>query len=125
MRKRKWLIGSGVVGVLAVVLLLGGLATGAFAQASTATDAFAQPFTLFSDPAITADEAKAAALEAYPGTTAIEVELEKEHGALVYEVGLDNGMEVLVDADSGAVLGPEQEGADGATDDADNLNPIK
>ena len=50
---------------IAVTLLLGGLATGTFAQAST----------LLSDPAITADEAKAAALEAYPGTNAVEKEI--------------------------------------------------
>lgn len=110
MRKRKWLIGGGVLAALVVVLLLGGLATGAFARAST----------LLSDPAITPDEAKAAALEAYPGTSAVEVELEREHGTLVYEVGLDNGLEVMVDANTGAVLGPEQEGADGAADDADD-----
>jgi uncharacterized membrane protein YkoI len=139
MRKRKWLIGSGVVGVLAVALLLGGLVMGVFAQTSPVSSAIDQASTLFSDPTITADEAKAAVLEAYPGTTATEVELEKEHGVLVYEVELNNGLEILVDADTGAVLGPEQEGADGAaddadgaaddadgaTDDADNLNPIK
>ena len=98
MKKKKWLIGSGIVGALAAALLLGGLATGAFARAST----------VFGDPAITVDEAKAAALEAYPGTNVVEVELEREHGTLVYEVGLDNGLEVMVDASTGAVLGPEQ-----------------
>jgi hypothetical protein len=44
------------------------------------------------------------------------VELEREHGTLVYDIGLDNGLEVLVDAGDGTVLGPEQEAADGADD---------
>ena len=102
------MIGASVVGGLVAVLLLGGLATGAFAQAST----------VLSNPAITADEAKAAVLDAYPGTSAVEVELERENGALVYEVELNNGLEVAVDADTGTVLGPEQEGAD----DTDGVN---
>jgi uncharacterized membrane protein YkoI len=111
MNRKKWLIGGGVVGALVVVLLLGGLATGALSQAST----------LFSNPVITADEAKAAVLEAYPGTNAVEAELEREHGNLVYEVELDNGLEVLVDADTGAVLGLDQEEGDEAADDTDDV----
>jgi uncharacterized membrane protein YkoI len=91
--------------------LLGGLAAGAFARTST----------LLSNPAITPDEAKAAALEAYPGTNAVEVELERGNSTLIYEVGLDNGLEVAVDANTGAVLGLDQEEADGAvTDDTDD-----
>jgi len=114
-KKKKWLIGTGIVGALAVALLLGGLATGDFARAST----------LFSDPAITVDEAKAAALEAHPGTSVVEVELERGNSRLIYEVGLDNGLEVEVDANTGAVLGPEQEEADGSTDDADDGSEIQ
>ena len=112
MKKKKLLIGGGIVGALVAVLLLGGLATGAFSQAST----------LLSDPAITADEAKAAALEAYPGTNAVEVELERENGTLVYEVELDNGLEVAVDANDGAILGTEQEDADGPDGAQEELN---
>jgi len=96
------MIGAGVVGALGAVLLLGGLATGAFVQASK----------VLNNPAITAGEAKAAVLDAYPGTSAVEVELESENGAPVYEVELNNRLEVAVDADTGAVLGPEQEGAE-------------
>lgn len=54
---------------------------------------------------ITADEAKAAAEAAYPGTTAREVELEKERGVVAYEVELDNGLEVLIDPANGDILG--------------------
>jgi len=102
---KKWLIGGGILGALAAVLLVGSLAAGALAQGPTPPQA-----------TITPEEAKAAVLEAYPGTTVVEVELEREHGTLVYEVGLDNGLEVLVDAGDGIVVGPEQETADDADD---------
>lgn len=54
---------------------------------------------------ITPDEAKAAAEAAYPGTKALEVELEKERGMIAYEVELDNGLEVLIDPANGDLLG--------------------
>jgi uncharacterized membrane protein YkoI len=54
---------------------------------------------------ITAGEAKAAAEAAYPGTKAVEVELERENGVTAYEVGLDNGLEVLINPANGDVLG--------------------
>ena len=107
---KKWLIGSGIVVALVAILLLVGLAIGAFAQDSAPSGTVA----------ITAEEAKAAVLSAYPGATVVEVELERENGILVYEVELDNGLEVLVDANSDAVLGLEQEDADGAFDDVDD-----
>ena len=110
---KKWLIGGGIVGALAVTLLVGSLVTGAFAQGPTPPAP--------SQATITPEEAKAAALAVIPGTTAIEVELENEHGMQVYEVELDNGLEVMVDANDGTVLGPEQEDADGSADDADDV----
>jgi uncharacterized membrane protein YkoI len=58
---------------------------------------------------ITADEAKAAAEAAYPGAKAVAVELENENGKIAYEVELDNGLEVIVDAGSGEILGTEQD----------------
>ena len=58
---------------------------------------------------ITADEARTAAEAANPGTKALEVELENENGTLVYEVGLDNGLEVMVDAANGNILGTERD----------------
>ena len=58
---------------------------------------------------ITAAEAQAAAEAAYQGTKAIEVELERENGQVMYEVELDNGLEVMVDADNGDILGAEQD----------------
>jgi uncharacterized membrane protein YkoI len=53
---------------------------------------------------ITADEARAAAEAAYPGAKAREVELENENGATVYEVELDNGLEVVLDPATGNIL---------------------
>ena len=61
---------------------------------------------------ITADEARAAAEAAHPGTRGLEVELENENGTLVYEVQLDNGLEVMVDAANGNILGTERDEAD-------------
>jgi len=56
---------------------------------------------------ISAAEAEAAALADYPGATVIETEIDKENGQVVYEVELDNGSEVIVDAADGTVLGTE------------------
>jgi uncharacterized membrane protein YkoI len=53
---------------------------------------------------VTPEQAKAAALKANPGTTVVKVELDNENGALVYSVELSNGLDVKVDAGSGAVL---------------------
>ena len=53
-----------------------------------------------------------AAEAANPGTTALDVELENENGALVYEVELDNGLEVMIDAANGNILGTEVEEVD-------------
>ncbi|MBC7339549.1 MAG: PepSY domain-containing protein [Firmicutes bacterium] len=61
---------------------------------------------------VTVDQARAAAVAANPGTTAVEVELDNENGYLVYSVELSNGADVKVDAGTGKVLHTEQPGAD-------------
>jgi uncharacterized membrane protein YkoI len=61
---------------------------------------------------ISAEEAMAAAEAANPGAKALEAELENENGVLVYEVELDNGLEVMVDAANGNILGTEVEEVD-------------
>ena len=108
---KKWLIGGGVVGALAVILLTGSLATGTLAQSPTPPQ----------EATITPEQAEAAVLEANPGAAVVKTELESDNGALVYEVELDNGLEVMVDASDGTILGTEQEDADGAVDDADDV----
>src|SRR5262245_52297174 len=56
---------------------------------------------------ITAEEAQAIAEGANPGATALHVEFEREGGKEFWEVELDNGIEVMVDATSGQILGTE------------------
>lgn len=57
---------------------------------------------------ITPEQAQAAVLAQYPGAIVTGVELENEHGSLVYEVGLKTAdgkyLEVTVDAQTGKVL---------------------
>lgn len=99
----------GIMLVFAVVgLLLGGAVAASLFQARSAS---AQ------GGAISADEAKAAAEAAYPGATAIEVEMDDDDGRNAYEVELDNGTEVIVDPANGAILGTETETGGEAEDD--------
>ena len=60
-------------------------------------------------------------LAANPGTSVVEVDQDTENGSLVYEVTLDNGLEVQVDAGSGEILGTDQEEADSEAGDVDNV----
>jgi uncharacterized membrane protein YkoI len=134
---KKWLIGSGILGVLLVTVLIGSLAATAFAQtpsppqtqtegqADTGPDEQVPSYdsavrvdgahydgmseadeaaALAGLATLTPEQAKAAALEAHPGTSAVKVELDNENGALVYSVELGNGLDVKVDAGNGAVL---------------------
>ena len=48
-------------------------------------------------------------LEAYPDATIEETELVRENGVLVYEVELDNEPDVLVDANSGEIIGTDDD----------------
>jgi hypothetical protein len=68
-----------------------------------------EPRNLSALAKITADQAMAAARAAYPGSRVQRVELENENGCLVYGVSLSNGLEVKVDAGTGAILYQEQE----------------
>lgn len=61
---------------------------------------------------VTAEAARAAAESANPGAKALEVESENENGTLVYEVELDNGLEVIVDATNGNILRTERDEED-------------
>lgn len=107
---RKWLIGGGILAVLAVTLLVGSIAISVFAQTPTPPQA-----------TITPEQAEAAVLATNPGTTAVEVDLDREGGVQAYEVKLDNGLEVKVDASNGTILSTEQEDADKGANDQDNV----
>jgi uncharacterized membrane protein YkoI len=61
---------------------------------------------------ITAEAARAAAESGNPGAKTLEVELEDENGTLVYEVELDNDLEVIMDATNGKILGTERDEED-------------
>jgi hypothetical protein len=68
-------------------------------------------------PAIDLVRAQEIALEGNAGAVVTGVELDGEDGVLAYDVELDNGAEVEVDATSGAVLETEQQGDDNERDD--------
>lgn len=84
---------------------------------------------LASQAKISVDQAKSAALAANPGTTVVKAELGDENGTITYSVELDNGADVKVDANTGAVLSTEAAGGEesevGATEsnegDTDNV----
>ena len=90
---------------IAALVLLGAIDAG-FTLAKEAED---QPLTPQDKPKITEQQAIKTVLEANPGTTVKTTELEKENAVLVYEVELDNKLEVMVDANSGQIVGTEQE----------------
>jgi uncharacterized membrane protein YkoI len=56
------------------------------------------------DTQITAEEAITIAEAANPGSTSLEVEFEREGGVELWEVELDSGVEVQINANSGEIL---------------------
>ena len=56
------------------------------------------------DLGITAVQAQTIAEEANPNTTTLAVEFDRENGNDIWEVELDNGQDVKVDANSGQIL---------------------
>jgi uncharacterized membrane protein YkoI len=54
--------------------------------------------------AVTAVQAQSIAEEANPGTATLAVEFDRENGKDIWEVELDNGQDVKVDAGSGQIL---------------------
>ncbi|MEW5989605.1 MAG: PepSY domain-containing protein [Chloroflexota bacterium] len=106
----------GVIGLLLGLILVGVFLNARSANAQKAT--------------ITADQAKAAVERAYPEAKVVEVEMD-DSGRPAYEVELDNGLEVLVDSTTGAVLTTgaddtddrnEAEDADGPGDDGEDAD---
>jgi len=123
MRTRSLLTGLG-----AGALMLGGVvATEPFASAATqgATppaqveemeddDTNATPVvgTPLLQPTIDLAKAQETALQGQTGAAVASVKLDGEDGTLIYDVELDNGIEVEVDATSGEVLKTEQDGGE-------------
>ena len=70
---------------------------------------------------VTDEEARAAVLEAYPGVTIGDVDLDtQDDGSLVYDVDISSGEEIMVDARTGEVLGAEVDDDDGDGDEDDD-----
>ncbi len=118
---RKMILGA-ILGLLVVGIML---PLAASAQEPTPTQSPDDPQPTYAcslksgaTPTITADQAKAAALAANPGTTALKAELDDENGCLVYGVELSNGADVKVDAGDGQVVHTEAAGPDDASEGA-------
>lgn len=100
------LLNPQVLSVNAAPLLQEGTDDDGASEGDEANEADEGEETVSPDQAtISADEAKAAAEKAYPEAKAVAVELEHERGQVVYEVELDNGLEVQIDAANGDFLG--------------------
>lgn len=70
---------------------------------------------------VTDQQARDLVLEAYPGTTVKEVDLDTlTDGSPVYDVGLDSGEEIMVSARTGKILGTEVDDGDDAGGDDDD-----
>lgn len=61
---------------------------------------------------ISPDQAQAIVEDANPGTATLAVEFDRENGHDIFEVELDNGRDVKVDATSGQILGADVRDAD-------------
>ncbi len=103
------IVGMALIGVgLGVVAATGGLDDDAGEIENIAPGALG----------ITDEEARAAVLEAYPGTTIGSVDLDTQSdGSLVYDVAISSGEEIMVDARTGQVLGAEADDDDSGADD--------
>jgi hypothetical protein len=130
---KKLIAGSGLTAALLGAFLMGGVALnhtsaappatpgtptavvpGEAADANEATEATLNPAQV----PTTADQAQAAALAQFPGATVKQVELQDEHGTLVWGVTLTDAsgtaQDVKIDGTSGQVLSAEAAGAEGA-----------
>jgi len=109
MKQANWISKRTVLTLLTAGIILGGVLIGIVMNIPRTASA--------QQTQLTPDEAKAAAEAASPGATATDIDLEREGGRDVYEVQLDNGMEVELDAATGEILETELE--DDGSDDGD------
>ncbi|HJR80491.1 MAG TPA: PepSY domain-containing protein [Anaerolineales bacterium] len=87
-----------------VMGVMGAAAYKVYAQGSLDCDEDPSNPALPSQAGITREQAEAIARDQYSGSNALETELERECGTLLYEVELDNAAEVEVDANAGTVI---------------------
>lgn len=110
MKMNKWMIRTMIA--LLVLTTMGVFTYNALAQNAGAGDDDASEsntVALQGQAGITQEEANAIALAQYPGAKIITSELESEGGILIYSFDMDNGQEVELDANTGAVLPAEVE----------------
>ncbi len=129
MRTRRWVAGAGVGSLLLVGVVTGGpLVSASFQDASPAAEtadddvANATPVvgTPLLEPAIDLKQAQEAALAGQDGASVMSVKLDGDEGTLMYDILLDNGIEIEVDATTGEVGKIEQDNGDEAGDQAED-----
>lgn len=106
--------------ILVAFLVIGAMGAAAYkvyAQGSLDCDDDPSNPALPGEAGITREQAEMIARDQYSGSNALETELERECGILLYEVELDNAAEVEVDANAGTVLLTET-----GNSPADNVN---
>jgi uncharacterized membrane protein YkoI len=129
MGTRRWFVGRSA----ATLGIVGGIAAGRGAVVSAQQDSATttpaagttgqgEPVlgTPIFEPAIDLIRAQEIALEGNDGAVVRKVELEGDDGLLHYEVTLDNGVEVEIDATSGEVLRTDRDDDDDNDDDDDD-----
>ncbi len=89
--------------------------TGAQNGQETPDNEAADAQALASQASITQQQAEQAALAANPGTSVVKTDLGDENGTVVYDVELNNGSDVKVNAQTGAIIGTDS-GNDTGTD---------
>ncbi len=110
---------TGLIGLSSATLLLVGiLATGPLAGATheqsptpSGTTAARTPIigAPLLEPTINLVEAQEIALQGQVGAHVAEVDLDGKDGVLVYRIALDTGIDVEIDATTGAIVGTERD----------------
>ena len=110
--RRRAVISLGAGGIGAAIVARG---LGVSAQESTPA-ATGSPAPIL-DPEVGLIEAQETALSGYEGAAVRSMELDYQAGELVWEIRLDNGVEVEIDALTGEVLRTEDDDDDDDDDD--------
>lgn len=128
MRTRRWVARVGAGSLMLVGVVTGGpLVSASFQDATPAAEvgdddvANATPVvgTPLLQPGIDLTQAQEAALAGQDGAAVVSVKLDGDEGTLTYDVVLDNGLEVEVDATTGAI-GETEQGSGEEDEDAES-----